>query len=107
MTLAQLTALLRSTGYPVAFSHFDATEEPPTLPFITYMTGSSDNLSADDRTYRRVDVVTVELYTDKKDIVAESRIENLFDDNDLAYQYTQQWVDSEQMFQKIYEMRLM
>jgi hypothetical protein len=99
MTLPELVQILKATGYPVAYSHFPSA---PTVPFITYLESSSDNFQADNRTYQRVKNVDIELYTNKKDLTAESTLEALLDANDLPYEILETYIESEQLFQKIY-----
>lgn len=102
MTLAELAALLKSTGYPVAYSHFSGENVPPP-PFITYHVDSSSNYFADDRVHKKISNVLIELYTDKKDLNAEAALEAVLDANGLAYETTEAWIESEQLFQKTYE----
>jgi len=102
MTLAELADLLRSTGYPVAYSHFSGDNIPPP-PFITYREDSSANFFADGCTYKKIRLVVVELYTDKKDLDAEAALEAAFDMNGIPYEATETWIDTEGLFQRIYE----
>ncbi|WP_062513941.1 hypothetical protein [Halobacillus sp. KGW1] len=105
MTIYELVALLKETGYPVAHSHFKNTKDSPALapPFIVYITPETDNFIADNRVYTKVQNVNVELYTSNKDPQAEEVLEGLFDDNDIPYDAYQVYIDSEQLFQKTYE----
>jgi len=102
MTLAELTTILKSTGYPVAYSHFSG-DNVPAPPFITYHVDSSSNYFADDRVHKKIDNVLIELYTDKKDLTAEANLEAALDANNLAYETTEAWIEEEQLFQKTYE----
>lgn len=108
MTLTELVAMLRSTGYPVAHSHFhvDENNPPPNPPFITYTTLAEDALIADNKNYHKMIDVDIELYTDKKDLQAELSIESLLDEHELPYEASQVWIESEQLFQKTYEVRM-
>lgn len=103
MSLEDLYAILKATGYPVAYSHF---KEKTSLPFITYVVTDSENFFADNKTYKKVDDVQIELYTNKKDLEAEKKLENLLDANEIAYETSEIWIDSEKVFQKNYEVRL-
>ncbi|MFD1204013.1 hypothetical protein ACFQ38_02570 [Sporosarcina contaminans] len=103
MTLAELKKLLRATGFPVAYSHFK--EAKPT-PFITYLVTFSPNFHADNKTYHKINAVDIELYTDKKDLAAEAVLEKILDDNEIPYESDETFIESEQLFQKIYEVRL-
>lgn len=103
MTQAELVSILRGTGYPVAYSHFDADDGPPSVPFITYLEFDSDNFHADNKTYKQVKNINIELYTDKKDLEAEQKLESILDAHDLAYQTSETYIEAERLFQKIYE----
>lgn len=108
MTLNDIYTILKATGYPVAYSHFTATTNNPlpTPPYITYLSAYSSNLKADNKVYHKIDNLQIELYTNKKDLAAEKKLEDLLDNNEIAYESTETWVDSEKLFQKIYEVRL-
>src|SRR5690625_529955 len=103
MTLAELYSILRATGYPVAYSHFN--DITPT-PYITYLVSYSSNFIADNKVHTKIDNVQIELYTSRKDLEAESNLESLLDENEIPYQTTETYIDSENVFQKIYEVRL-
>ena len=108
MTQSELYTILKATGYPVAYSHFTATTNNPlpTPPYIIYLSAYSSNLKADNKVYAKVDNLQIELYTVKKDLIAEKKLEDLLDTNEIAYESTEIWIDSEKLFQKIYEVRL-
>ena len=101
MTLAELADLLRSTGYPVAYSHFSGDNIPPP-PFITYREVESVNFFADSRVHKKIINVSVELYTDRKDLTAEAALEAVFDMNGISYDTLETWIPDEGLFQKTY-----
>lgn len=100
MTLTELVTILRETGYPVAYSHFNG--PPPSVPFITYIETDSTNFHADNRTYKPIKNIQVELYTNKKNLDAEATLESQFDQHDLPYETIETYIEQEQLFQKIY-----
>lgn len=102
MTLVELKQLLDQTGYPVAYNHFSSTNAP-NPPFIVYMSPSTSNFLADNKVYSKVNNVTVELYTNYKDLAAEQKLESLFDANDIPWNADEVWIESEQLFQRIYD----
>lgn len=108
MTLSDIYTILKATGYPVAYSHFTSTNNTPlpSPPYIVYLSAYSSNLKADNKVYKKIDNLQVELYTAKKDLTAEKKLEDLLDQNEIAYESTEAWIDSEKLFQKIYEVRL-
>ena len=102
MTLQELNNILKSTGYEVAYAHFNTPIKPP---FITYLISNSENFIADNKVYKKIDNIKIELYTSIKDLQAEEKLEKLLDENDIAYETDETWIESEKLFQKIYEVR--
>jgi hypothetical protein len=108
VTLNDIYTILKATGYPVAYSHFTATTNNPlpSPPYITYLSAYSSNFKADNKVYHKIDNLQIELYTAKKDLTAEKKLEDILDANEIAYDSVETWIDSEKLFQKIYEVRL-
>lgn len=108
MMLSEFASILEATGYPVAYSHFKASKKkkPPDLPFICYVVPGTDNFTADDMVYHQVTDVNVELYTDRKDPKAEQRIEDVFDAHQIPWDKTEVYIESDEMYQILYEVRL-
>lgn len=103
MTLNKLEEILGNTNYPVKYSHFS---KPVTPPYITYIVMRSGNFIADNKVYKKIDNIQIELYTKHKDLEVEKKLEDLLDENDIAYEYDEAWIESEKLFQRIYEVRL-
>lgn len=103
MTLQELLNLLDSTGYPVAYNHFNST---PSVPFIVYRLPSEDGFDADNVVYHNISDVEIEVYTNRKDLNVEATIKNLLNENELPFVSFETWIESEKLFQKIYETRL-
>lgn len=95
--------MLDATGYPVAYSHFPKVQK---TPYITYLVTHSSNFSADNKVYKKIDNIDIELYVDKKDLQAEQNIENVLENNELPYDKVETYIDSEKIYQIIYEVRL-
>ncbi|MFD6509398.1 hypothetical protein [Bacillus sp. NPDC060175] len=108
MNLIELKKILDATGYPVAYSHFTATigNPVPKPPYICYLVAGSSNMIADNKVHHKISDVNIELYTTKKDLAAESKLEQILDDNEIPYESSEVFIDSEKLFQKIYETRL-
>lgn len=108
MTLNEIYTILKATGFPVAYSHFTATNNTPlpSPPYITYLSAYSSNFKADNKVYHKIDNLQIELYTSKKDLITEKKLEDILDANEISYESTEVWIDSEKIFQKIYEVRL-
>lgn len=109
MTYQELVAALRSTGYPVAYSHFTATSVTPVPqpPFICYVDSFSDNFIADNQVLHEMPNIQIELYTTKKDLVAEGKVRDALNALKMPYNSTGPiWIQDEGYYQKIYEVRM-
>ncbi|WP_342025726.1 hypothetical protein AADC60_24505 [Cytobacillus pseudoceanisediminis] len=108
MTLIELRQILDLTGLPVAYSHWTATENNPVPapPYICYLVDSNPNFIADNKVYTKISDVNIELYTTKKDLAAEAALEKVLDDHKIPYEPFETFIDSEKVFQKTYEVRL-
>ena len=100
MDEAALFALLKSTGLPVAYHHFTS---PPTPPYIVYLFSHSSNFGADNKVHSQADNYQVELYTKTKDPTSEKLVEDLFDANDIYWEKTETYIESEGLYQVLYE----
>lgn len=108
MKFAELKNLLEATGVPVAFFHFVESENNPLPepPYILYLPTYSENYMADNQVYFPIQNFEIGLYTAKKDLTMESILEAVLNDNEIPFETTENFIDSEQLFQKIYEVRL-
>ncbi|MBJ3788247.1 hypothetical protein OCC47_14280 [Bacillus cereus] len=108
MTLGELKKILDATGYPVAYSHFTATptNPVPAPPYICFLVDGSVNLMADNKVYHKINNLSIELYTNKKDLVAEANLEKILDNYEIPYESYEVFIETENLFQKNYETRL-
>lgn len=108
MKLVELKQILEGIGYPVAYSHFAPVEGKPipAPPYICYLVAYSSNMFADDQVYHEIDNVDIELYTTRKDLVAEGKLQAVLQEHELPYETTETYLESEKLYQKIYEVRL-
>ncbi len=100
MDEAALFTLLKTIGLPVAYHHFTS---PPSPPYIVYLFAYSSNFGADNKVHSQADNYQVELYTTKKDPTSETLIEDLFDANEIYWDKTETYIDSEGLYQVLYE----
>ncbi len=94
-----LSELLESTGFPVAYREF---KKPPTIPYITYYADDYDNFGADNIVYHSKTNYIIELYSNEKDPVSESKIEALLTVNGMYYEKLEAWIESEELNQVSY-----
>ena len=102
MTLQELAQKLNELGYPIAYSHF---KEPQKLPFICYLVVDSDNFIADNKVYREILNVDIELYSNK-DFVAEEKIKKMLNDNELPYSYVEIYIKDEGVFKSTFSIQI-
>lgn len=109
MNIKGLKAVLDSTGLPVAYHSFkssDPNKPVPPLPYIIYYLKNSDNTGADNKVYYKQNYYNVELYTNKKDIAVEQKLEDAFDSASIFYDKTESYIDEEKMFDILYEIEI-
>ena len=97
----ELLAIVQEIGYPNAYDHF-AGGEAPELPYILYLVPESNNFAADNYAYFKVNEVHIELYTDRKDLTAEQKVEAVLDRHGIFYNRSETWIESEQLYEVLY-----
>lgn len=83
MTLIEFEKIIASTGIPVRYKVFKTEQE---MPYAVYWLERTDNFIADDKVYQVVNTIAVDLFTAKKDIVTERKLEKAFNDNDIPWE---------------------
>jgi hypothetical protein len=66
----------------------------------------SDDFMADNRNYQRISDVSIELYTDIKDVSREASLEQKLTDMGMTYTKNEVWVESESLFRVLYEAQI-
>lgn len=107
MTLAQLKSALEEVGSgtfrnKVAYRAFPV-NEAPALPFICIMETETDNFTADSRVYKKRQFVDIELYVRVKDPDTESALEQMFYDEGIIWDKSEEYIESEEVLQITYE----
>lgn len=108
MTLSDLYNLLNSieafTG-KVAYRAFPE-GHAPALPYICYLATQTNNFKADNKVYKVVQGVDVELYTRTKDLTAEETLETAFNDNDIVWEKYEDYIEDDKVYQITYELEV-
>lgn len=99
----RLYTMLKGLGLPVAYRFFKTRQEPP---FIVYLLTDTDNFGADNQVYNKANNYQVELYSDEKDVVREKSLEDLFTSNDFFYEKTETYIESEGLYEVLYEIQM-
>lgn len=105
MTIENLVEMLQELKIPFAYDHF-AEGESPEPPFICYLIPGSNNFAADGRVYFKLNEVRIEMYTDFKDVVLESRVEDVLDRHEIFYNKSETWIQSEKLYEVMYSFEM-
>lgn len=97
--MVELLNLLKSTGLPVSYHHFDTR---PTLPYIVYLSTNPNNFGADDTVYISSDEFNIELYTKKKDLTSEAKVETALNNAGIYWDKEEIYIESQGVFQITY-----
>ena len=101
MTPIEIKSMVEELGIPSAYYQFaDKTELAP--PFVCYFFTSSNDLSADNINYCRIERLNIELYTDVKDFAPEARLEQILTEHEIFFAKEETYIDSERMHETIY-----
>lgn len=99
MESEKIQKILLQSGLPAAYV---AWKKPPAMPYLLWEETATDNFYADGRVCLKIRHIQVELYTEKKDEMAEQKLENAL----MGYPWqktSESWIESEKFFQTIYE----
>lgn len=103
MTYEEIYRALNSLeDIPVTYYAYPAGQVPD-LPFMVYYYPSSNDEIADNTNWCRIEHINIELYTDNKDIETEARVEALLNSMGLVYTRAEQYIQSEAMYEVLYE----
>lgn len=78
----------------------------PALPYLVWYLPGSENFTADDKVYQKIDTLNIELYTENKDFTAEATVEAVLDANYMAWDKAEAYIESERMYQVLYTMEV-
>ena len=102
---AKIKQAMTRINLPYAYDHF-AEGESVDPPFLIYRFPGSSNFIADGTVYYKIDVMHIELYTDKKDPALEERIEAVLDRQGFIYEKSETWIAGEKLYEVLYEMEV-
>ena len=108
MTLSELFTMLNSiTEFKdkVAYRAFPVGKAPQ-LPFICILATNTNNFKADNKVYKVIQGVDIELYSKLKDEASESLIESVLNSNNIVWEKYEDWIDDEEVYQITYEVEV-
>lgn len=104
MKILDLKRMFDGLHIPVAYHHFP-TSANVQLPFLAYQFPSNNPFYADGKNYGDGEVydLDIRLCTETKDFALEKQLEEILKENEIPYLKTETWIDSEFMFEELYE----
>lgn len=80
--------------FPVGFA--------PDLPYICYLETNTNNSFADNKVYKVIRGIDIELYTETKDSASETLVENALNNRSIPWNKTEEYIDTERCYQITY-----
>lgn len=96
-----LIEIIKGLELPFAYDHF-AEGEAPDPPYLLYRYPESQNFGADNVVWNRADTVYLEFYSDYKDIETEQKIEQALLQQEIYWDKSETWIDSEKLYEVLY-----
>lgn len=106
MTEKEVFQIVKSIGFPTAYHHFEEGQEPE-KPYLVYLYPGTNNFSADGTVYQGINQLDIELYTERKELEAEKRVEAVLKEHGFFYEKTETYLESEKMYEVLYEMEVL
>ena len=101
----ELITALESTGLPVVYSAYPE-GAAPSLPWIVVRVTSTTHFIADNKVYKRAEVVDVEYYNVIKSTQTEELIRAALDGLGLVYTEVELTIESENVIEHVYSVTL-
>ena len=103
MTYLDLMEALRELDLDVAYGEFKQSTSPP---FCIVLEDENDDLYADNSNHKKITSCSIEYYNDIKHPPTEEMIEDKLDEMGLTYQKRGTPIESESMFQIVYDLQI-
>ena len=103
--MKRVVNILKAIGLPYAYNHFGQGKRVDP-PFICYLMDRSDNFSADGKAYFKKNRIHLELYTDKKAVTLEEKVEEVLDQFGIFYDKSEIYIESERLYAVLYQFTL-
>lgn len=97
--------MMEEMGLPFAYDHF-VEGEAPEPPFLVFLYPKAANFAADGVAYFKINRLDIEVYTDLKQPELEEQIEAVLLKHDIFYAKSEVWIESEKLYEVLYEMEV-
>ncbi len=101
----EVMAMMEEMDVPFAYDHF-VEGESPDPPFVVFLYPKASNFAADGIAYYKINQLSIELYTDLKDIDLETKVEAVLESHGIFYAKSEVWIESENLYEVLYQMEV-
>lgn len=105
MLITDIKTMLAETDLPATYYSWPE-KQAPQLPYLVWYLPSSDNFAADDKVYKHIETLNVELYTEAKDFATEQAVEAVLDAYGMVWERQESFIDEEHMYEVLYIMEV-
>jgi len=105
MKFTEIKTMLGQTELPATYYSYPI-GEVPALPYLVWYLPESSNVAADDKVYKRVETLNIELYSKTKDFAKEAIVESVLAAWNMVWDKTESYLDDEHMYEVLYEMQI-
>lgn len=105
MEYREIQSMIESTGLPNVYHAFPVGAVPD-LPYIVYEFPNSDNFSADNSVWQRIELLRIFLCTKNKDHAQEKALETILANNSLFWEKFEDYTESDSMYMIQYDMEV-
>lgn len=99
----QLLGQFETYGIPITYYSYPD-RHAPELPYAVYYFPDTRPEAADNNNWSEVSTINIEVYTREKDFLLEHTVAGILDLYGLVYTKTEAYINSEHMFQVLYQM---
>lgn len=103
MNYQELDEILKETGVPFTFHHW---ENPGPPPYGVYLDDYTENFAADNISYFEISHCNVEIYTRQRDPEVEKKIEKVLNQHEIYWDRMCSYIESESLYQTTYEIEV-
>lgn len=105
MLLTEIKTMLGQTGLPTTYYSYPI-GDVPALPYLVWYLPNSDNVPADDKVYKKIEALNIELYSKTKDFATEATVEAVLESWGMVWEKTESYLGDERMYEVLYEMQI-
>lgn len=105
MLITDIKTMLGQAGLNATYYQWPE-KQAPKLPYLVWYLPNSDNFAADDKVYKHIETLNVELYTETKDFATEKAVEDILESWNMVWERSESYIENEHMYEVLYQMEV-